>query len=98
MLAPQVAPDAMVLFDGAPQYQAVARARDLSHSVLVAGRRGARTPPAYHLNTVNALHAQWKEIRTAWRGPATKYLDGYARWLVARRDGDTLTLFHAMIA
>lgn len=98
VLAPQVATDAVVLFDGAPQYQAVARARGLSHSVLVAGRRGARTPPAYHLNTVNALHAQWKEIRTTWRGPATKYLDGYARWLVARRDGDPAAVFRAMLA
>ena len=96
-LTPQIAPDAMVLFDEAPQYEAVARARSLSFRVLVAGRRSARTPQAFHLNGVNAPHAQWKEISKAWRGPATKHLDGYARWLAARRDGDPLALFRAII-
>lgn len=96
-LAPEVAPDAMVLFDGAPQYAAVARTRGLSHHVLVGGRRRKRTPMAYHLNTVNALHAQWDEISKSWRGPATKYLDGYARWLAARRDGDPIALFRAIV-
>jgi len=38
-LMPQVASDAMVLFDGAPQYEAAAKARGISYHVLVAGRR-----------------------------------------------------------
>ena len=98
-LTPQVAPDAMVLFDGAPQYEAVAKARGLSHHVLVAGRRGKRTPKAYHLNSVNSLHAEWKnDFRKIWRGPATKCLGGYTRWMAARRDTDPLALFRAIIA
>ncbi|MGR3565059.1 MAG: IS1595 family transposase [Heliomarina sp.] len=98
-LMPQVAPDAMVLFDGAPQYEAIARTRGFSYTVLVSGRRWKSTPKAYHLNTVNSLHAEWKgEFRKKWRGPASKYLDGYARWMVARRHGDPLTIFRALLA
>lgn len=98
-LVPQVAPDAMLLFDGAPQYEAIARARGLSFKVLVAGRRSKRMHKAYHLNSVNSLHAQWKDhFRKRWRGPATKYLDGYTRWMVARRDSDPLTIFRSMLA
>ena len=98
-LVPQVAPDAMVLFDGAPQYEAIAKARGLSFKVLVAGRRTKQMPKAYHLNSVNSLHSEWKrDFRGRWRGPATKYLDGYARWMVARRSTDPLAFFRAIIA
>ena len=98
-LVPQVAPDAMVLFDGAPQYEAIARARGISYKVLVAGRRTKRMPKAYHLNSVNSLHSEWKrDFRGRWRGPETKYLDGYTRWMVARRDSDPLAIFRSIIA
>ena len=98
-LVPQVAPDAMVLFDGAPQYEAIAKARGLSFKVLVAGRRTKQMPKAYHLNSVNSLHSEWKrDFRGRWRGPATKYLDGYARWMVARRSTDPLAFFRTILA
>lgn len=98
-LVPQLAPDAMVLFDGAPQYEAIAKARGISFKVLVGGRRTKRMPKAYHLNSVNSLHSEWKrDFRGRWRGPATKYLDGYARWMVARRDSDPLFFFRSIIA
>jgi transposase-like protein len=98
-LTPLVASDAMVLFDGAPQYEAIARNRGLSFKVLVAGRRSRSTPKAYHLNSVNGLHAEWKrDFRTPFRGPASKYLAGYARWMVARRKGDAVVSFRAMLA
>lgn len=98
-LAPQVASDAMVLFDGAPQYEAIAKAHGLSYWVLVGGKRSKATPNAFHLNSVNELHAEWKrDFRTPFRGPATKYLAGYARWMVARRKGDAVGAFRAMLA
>ncbi|WP_283638313.1 IS1595 family transposase [Marinovum algicola] len=97
-LAPQVAGDAMMLFDGAPQYEAIARARGLSYKVLIAGRRSRTTPKAFHLNSVNGLHAEWKsDFRTPFRGPATKYLAGYARWMVARRKGGAVEAFRAIL-
>jgi len=98
-LVPQVVPDAMALFGDAPQYEAVARTRGISYQVLVSGRRWKSTPKAYHLNTVNSLRAQWKDdFRKRWRGPASKYLDGYARRMVARRSSDPLAMFRAIIA
>lgn len=99
VLVPQVASDAMVLFDGAPQYEAIAKARGISFVVLVAGRRTKLMPKAYHLNSVNSLHAEWKkDFRGRWRGPATKNLDGYTRWMVARRNSDPLAVFRSIIA
>jgi len=58
----------MVLFDGAPQYEAIAKSRGISFKVLIAGRRNRQMPKAYHLNSVNSLHAQWKDdFRPRWR-------------------------------
>jgi transposase-like protein len=97
-LIPQVSSDALLLFDRAPQYEAIAKARGISYEILLAGKRSARMPKAYHLNSVNSLHALWKaDFRKKWRGPATKYLDGYTRWMVARRGGDGLATFRAML-
>lgn len=88
----------MVLLDGAPQYDAFARAKGISYKVLIGGRRTSNTPMAYHLNTVNNLYAEWKgDFRRRWRRPASKYLDGYARWMVAGRSTEPLALFRAII-
>ncbi len=98
-LVPLVAIDAMVLFDGAPQYEAIAQGRGISYTVLVSGRRGRLTPKAYHLNTVNSLHAYWKDhFRKKFHGPATHNLDGYTRWMVARRNTAPLEIFRAIIS
>jgi len=83
-LVPQVAPDVIVLFDGAPQYEAIAKARGLSFKVLVGGRRTKRMPKAYHLNSVNSLHSEWKrDFRGRWRGTGDKL----SRWLRALDGG-----------
>ena len=50
-LVPWIARDAMLLFDGAPQYEAIARARKLGFKVLINGQRGRSTPASFHLNT-----------------------------------------------
>ena len=98
-IVPQVAFDAMVLLNGAPQYEAIARARGTSYNVLVAGRRTKRMPKTYHLNSVSSLHPEWKrDFRGRWRGPAAKYLDGYTRWMLARRDSDPLAILQSIIA
>ena len=97
-LVPQVAAGAIVHFDGAPQYEAIAKARGITYEVLIKGRRGRQTPKAHHLNSVNDLHAEWKDwFRKIWRGPATKNLDGYTRWMAARRGTDPIALFRAII-
>jgi hypothetical protein len=96
-LLPQVAPDAFLLSDGAPQYQAIANAAGLGYWMLVAGRRSRHTPNTYHLNTVNSLHAQWTTFVRPFCGPAAKNLEGYARWLIARRAG-YLSAFRSLLA
>lgn len=96
-LLPQVAPDALLLSDGAPQYEAIAKAAGMGYWMLVGGRRSRLTPTTYHLNTVNSLHARWKAFLKPFRGPATRNLDGYARWLIARCDG-YLPVFRRLLA
>ncbi|MFA8388352.1 MAG: hypothetical protein ACEPO2_22255 [Pelagibaca sp.] len=50
-------------------------------------------------NSVNNLHFEWKDcFRKLWRGPVTKSLDGYARWMAARRDTDPVRVFRSIIA
>lgn len=49
---------------------------------------GARGCPRPHLNSVNSLHAQWKDDFGKGGGPTIRYLDGYTRWMAARRGTD----------
>ena len=60
---------AILGFDGAPQYEAIARTRDLAFKVLVTGRHSRTLPKAHQLNSVNGLHAEWKrDYRTFFAG------------------------------
>lgn len=86
-LVPLVAGDAMLLFDGAPQYEKIARARKLGYKVLISGERGPTTPASYHLNTVNNVHSSWKAFLRSFCRPASKNLNAYAHWFFARRAG-----------
>jgi len=97
VLLAQVAPDTFLLSDGAPQFQAIANDSGLGYWMLVGGRRSRYTAATYHLNTVNSLHAQWKAFLRPFCGPASKNLDGYARWLIARQNG-YLTAFRCLFA
>lgn len=95
-LLPRIAPDSYLLSDGAPPYGAIAKAAGLRYWMLVAGRRSPYTPATYHLNTVNGLHERWKGFLRPFRGPATKNLEAYARWMIFRAEG-YLPVFRRMI-
>ena len=100
-LLPLVASDAVLCTDGGAQYGVIARRAKLKHFILYKGRRGPRTPQSHHINTVNGLHAGWKDYANhVWRGPATKNLAGYADWFSALRTakGDHLPAFRRIIA
>ena len=86
-LVPRIARDAMLLFDGAPRNEAIARARKLGFKVLVIGQCSRSTPASFHLNTVNAIHASWKAFFLPFCGPASKNLPAYAGSFIARRAG-----------
>lgn len=86
-LVPRVAEDAMLLFDGAPQYEAIARKNNRGFKVLIGGKRGTSTPASFHLNTVNGIHSSWKAFMLPFCGPASKNLGVYAGWFIARRVG-----------
>ena len=97
-LLPQVAPDAFLLSDGAPQYQRIATAAGLGCWMrLVTGRRSRHAPKTCQLNTVNSLHAQRTTLVRPFCGPAATNLEGYARWLIAR-PAKYRPAFHSLLA
>lgn len=38
--------------------------------------------PAYHLNTVNSIHSEWKRIWEGYKGVSTKYLNRYLSLMI----------------
>lgn len=65
---------------------------------LVAGRRNLLLAKAMHLTTINSLHAQCKQnCCSRWRGPVTKHLGGYTRWMVACRIAELSAMLRAIL-
>ena len=95
-LDPAVRPDAVLCSDGDAAFATFARARGIAHHVINASHGPRVLEGAFHIQTVNQLHAALKDFFRAFRGPATRYLDGYLAWFVARQDNRVP--WNAMIA
>ena len=84
-LTPRLARDAMLCTDAAGVYRTYAnrtgRAIEQVNSSL---NQRVRANGVYHIQNVNAFHARFKEFMQPFRGPATKYLDGYVAWMLMR--------------
>lgn len=82
-----MAADAVLCSDGLSGYAAYARQHGIDHFV-VGSRPGTRlASPAHHIQNTNALHARLKDFIAPFRGPASRYLDGYLQWFMARERG-----------
>ena len=79
VLAPVLAPDALLVSDANRCYPPVAAALNIPHESINASA-GERVRGAIHIQTVNSRHSQIKGFLRAYRGIATKYLDSYLRW------------------
>lgn len=83
-LLPLVPSDAILCSDKASAYSDLAKTLGIEH-FTVGSKPGERVKNGcFHIQNVNSLHAQYKRFIRLFRGPATKYLDGYIGWLEAR--------------
>lgn len=98
LLGPLVAPDAILVSDGAHAYRAFADKANILHVGLVISQ-GERRWGIYHVQNVNAYTSQLKRWMRRFNGVATKYLDSYLGWhRMNDREGDTLTANRTFIA
>ncbi|MBS0573373.1 MAG: IS1595 family transposase [Proteobacteria bacterium] len=92
-----MAADAVLCSDGLSGYAAYARQHRIDHFV-VGSKPGTRmASPTHHIQNANALHARLKGFIAPFRGPASRYLDGYLQWFIARDRGvDPVAVLRAL--
>jgi hypothetical protein len=84
-LEPALCRDAVLCSDGDGAFATFARARGVTHYAIPA-RHGPRVVAgAFHIQTVNNLHAALKDFLRPFKRPTTRYLDGYLTWFIARQ-------------
>jgi transposase-like protein len=84
-LEPALRQDAVLCSDGDGAFATFARARGVTHYAIPAKHGPRVLPGAFHIQTVNNLHAALKDFLRPFKGPATRYLDGYLTWFIARQ-------------
>ncbi len=84
-LDPALRRDVVLCSDGDPAFATFASAKGITHHAIPAKRGPRVVDGAFHIQTVNQLHAALKDFFRPFRGPATRYLDGYLAWFIARQ-------------
>lgn len=80
----QLTPNVVLCSDGDPVYRQFANQHRLPHHVLH-NKPGQRViQNVFHIQTVNSLHQRFQAFIGLFRGPASRYLDGYINWFLAR--------------
>ncbi len=78
-LLPVLAPDVILVSDGAKAYGGFARQAGITHeSVNVQG--GERVREAVHIQNVNGWHGRFKTWLRRFNGVASRYLANYTGW------------------
>ena len=83
-LEPIVAHDSVLCTDGMKAYAAFARARGIEHFVVTTKPGQKSASATHHIQNVNNLHSRYEAFIRPFCGPASKYLDGYLQWFIAR--------------
>lgn len=83
-LLPLVAKDAVLCSDGHDGYSALAESQGIEPFVIKAKPGQKMASPTHHIQNINNLHSRYKSFIKPFRGPASKYLEGYLDWFVAR--------------
>ena len=76
--------DAVLCSDGDPAFSVHARAHGIAHYALPAKGGPRVLEDAFHIQTVNQVHAALKDFLRPFNGPATRYLAGHLAWFIAR--------------
>ena len=74
-----VAPDALLISDGAEVYKRFAAATGISHKYVNLSA-GIRVNGAIHIQNVNGWHSRFKTWLVHFRGVASRYLANYSGW------------------
>ena len=83
-LSPLVAMDAALCSDKLNGYIRFAASRQMEH-FIVGSKPGTRiASPSHHIQTINSLHSRYRRFIRPFCGPASKYLQGYVQWFIAR--------------
>ena len=77
--------DAVLCSDDDPAFSVYARAHGVAHYALPAKGGPRVLKGAFHIQTVNQVHAALKDFLRPFNGPATRYLSGYLAWFIARQ-------------
>ncbi len=98
VLAPVVAPDALLVSDGRAAYGQFADGAGLLHISLNASA-GQRTYGSYHIQNVNAYISRLKHWLRRFKGVATHYLPSYLGWRrMIEREGEPLSPARCLIS
>lgn len=84
-LEPALRRDAVLCSDADGAFATFAHARGVTHYAIPAKKGPRVLEGAFHIQTVNNLHAALKDFLRPFKGPATRYLDGYLTWFIARQ-------------
>ncbi len=84
-LDPALSRDAVLCSDADGAFATFARARGVTHYAIPTNHRPRIVNGAFHIQTVNQFHAALKDFLRPFRGPATRYLDDYLTWFIARQ-------------
>ncbi|SEK26181.1 ISXO2-like transposase domain-containing protein [Roseovarius nanhaiticus] len=96
-LAPFVAPDVVLCADGLSGYKNFTASRQITHVEIKPIKASIGGSSAYHIQNANSLHQLYKTFIRPFRGPASKYLDGYIFWFIARSlKWDPVEVFRAI--
>lgn len=91
VLAPVLAPDALLVSDGRAAYGGFAQEGGLLHIALNASA-GERVDGSYHIQNVNAYISRLKQWLVRFKGVATHYLTSYLGWRrLIEREGEGLS-------
>ena len=78
-LGPVLAPDCVLISDGAPAYPVFAKRHGIVHEAINV-RAGEQARGAIHLNHVNGWHSRFKRWLVRFHGIASRYLLNYSGW------------------
>ena len=81
-------PDPVLCTDGDPAYAKLAQNRHIPRYVLNAKSGPRVISKAFHIQNINNLHSRFEGFMRPFCGPATKHLQAYSAWFIARLIGD----------
>ena len=85
VLSGKFTPGTILCSDGLPTFIGLAKREAVIHKPIITYKSRTLKNKAYHIQTVNAVHADIRAHMARYKGVATKYLQHYMNWFVAKK-------------